>query len=354
MQFSNIFDVLNSHILSFKEKYICLFYTIYVISTIIFIIIFYYLQLKFTHYKIKSKKIKLLQILVDSFFLPMILFFSLQMLSDMNNFFLKYLDASIFFIINKFKSISFVWMSWLGFARLIKNIEKTLVEDGVFKRTNDTTIIVTISKTLTIFVYIIMGVMLMKIFGFHFSKVLAIIGGPAAIMIFAGKTAISDFLGGISILMNKSFSINEEIVIPEKNIEGKILKIGLKKMTLITVDRDIITIPNSMLANVSIINKTKTQLKQIRIEIPIEKQYFNLIDKITEKIKKMLYTCQEINKIYKILVFCNKINTAGSFIIEEIFYVKLTNIEKYKKIQQDCLLISIKIIDEIIKNETNF
>lgn len=196
--------------------------------------------------------------------------------------------------------------------------------------------------------------MLMKIFGFHFSKVLAIIGGPAAIMIFAGKTAISDLLGGISILMNKSFSINEEIVIPEKNIEGKILKIGLKKMTLITVDRDIITIPNSMLANVAIINKTKTQLKQIRIEIPIEKQYFNLIDKITEKIKKMLYTCQEINKTNKILVFCNKINTTGSFIIEEIFYVKLTNIEKYKKIQQDCLLKSIKIIDEIIKNETNF
>ena len=222
------------------------------------------------------------------------------LLSDRNNFFLKYLDESIFFIINKFKSISFVWMSWLGFARLIKNIEKTLVEDGVFKRTNDTTIIVTISKTLTILVYIIMGFMLMKIFGFHFSRVLAIIGGPAAIMIFAGKTAISDFLGGISILMNKSFSINEEIVIPEKNIEGKILKIGLKKMTLITVDRDIITIPNSMLANVAIINKTKTQLKQICIEIPIEKQYFKLIDKITEKIKKMLYTCQEINKTNKI------------------------------------------------------
>ena len=68
----------------------------------------------------------------------------------------------------------------------------------------------------------------------------------------------------------------------------------------------------------------------------------------------MLYTSQEINKINKILVFCNKINTTGSFIIEEIFYVKLTNIEKYKKIQQDCLLKSIKIIDEIIKNETNF
>ena len=87
MQFSNIFDVLNLNVLFFKEKYIYLFYTIYVISTITFIIIFYYLQLKFTHYKTKSKKIKLLQILVDSFFLPMILFFILQMLSDRNNFF---------------------------------------------------------------------------------------------------------------------------------------------------------------------------------------------------------------------------------------------------------------------------
>jgi small-conductance mechanosensitive channel len=290
--------------------------------------------------------------LVDSFFLSIVLFLIIQLISDKDNLFLRYIDDNaIFAIINKFKKISFVWLSWLGFARLIKNFEKFFINSYILEKTNDITVIRTITKSLTFTVYIVMGFMLMNIFGLQISRLLAIIGGPAAIIIFAGKTAISDLLSGISILINKSFSVGEGIIIPERNINGEIVKIGLKKITILTIDQKILTVPNSILSSVSIINKTKIQKQQIYIKIFIENKYASLIDKITLNVKNMLLSMDEIDKSLNVLVFCNSMDYNLNFVIEMIFYTEKDSTENIRKLEQSCFLKANLLARNVIKNK---
>ncbi|MBQ2349994.1 MAG: mechanosensitive ion channel [Cytophagales bacterium] len=292
-----------------------------------------------------SKKVRFLQIIIDSIAIPIILFVVVQLVSNRNNFFLKYLDLSIINIIDKFKSISFLWMSWLGFARFVNNLGKLLVDDGLFKISNDRTIINTISKALMSIAYIIMLLMLLNIFGLSVTKILTLVGGPAAIFLFAGKTAITDVIGGVSMLMNKSFVVGEEIEIPEKNFKGQILKIGLKKMTLRTIDNKILTLPNSILSTVSIINRTRSKHEQIVIEFFIEPDCYKIIPEVITQIKESIHKRTDINKKLSVSVCCNRTTSLSSLILEIKVYTNTTRLDIVTSVKQDIFLKTLDILN---------
>ena len=98
-----------------------LFIEICVITTI------YYFQYRFCKINFESNFLKFCQLVINSIYLPMMLFITVNVICDRNNFFLQYVDDYFINIINNFKRISFVWMCWLGFAKFITNVEKTLI-----------------------------------------------------------------------------------------------------------------------------------------------------------------------------------------------------------------------------------
>jgi MscS family membrane protein len=237
-------------------------------------------------------------------------------------------------------------MSWFGFARFVRNLEKLLVADGLFKITNDNTIISTISKALMSVAYVIMLLMLLNIIGLSLTKMLALFGGPAAIILFAGKTAIADVIGGISMLMNKSFTVGESIEIPEKNFKGQILKIGLKKMTFLTIDNKILTIPNSILSSVSIINRTRTKHEQIFLEFFIDPNCYKLIPEIIRQIKESISTRTDLNKKLGNTVCCNKTTQYSSLILEIKVYTNTIKTDSVIAIKQDIFLKTLDILNK--------
>ena len=339
-----IFKLLHRWWSHIHEYNVYLFYTLYVLTVFFGVVVFYFFQYKFSHMKTSSKKIRFLQIIVDSVAIPMILFVVVRLVSNRNNFFLRYLDLSIINIIDKFKSISFLWMSWFGFARFVNNLGKLLVDDGLFKISNDKTIINTISKTIMSIAYIIMMLMLLNIFGLSVTKILTLVGGPAAILLFAGKTAITDVIGGVSMLMNKSFVVGEEIEIPEKNFKGQILKIGLKKMTFRTIDNKILTVPNSILSTVSIINRTRSKNEQIFIEFFIDPDCYKIVPEVIAQIKESLHARTDINKKMGIFVGCNKTTQYSSLVLEIKVYTHSTKTDLVAAIKQDIFLKTLDIL----------
>jgi small-conductance mechanosensitive channel len=96
----------------------------------------------------------------------------------------------------------------------------------------------------------------------------------------AAKDTLSNFFGGISIFMDKTYKIGEYIIL-ESGERGEVVVIGIRSTRLKTRDDVIITIPNSIMANSKIINES-APIPRFRIRVPIGVAYGSDLEKVEQ------------------------------------------------------------------------
>ena len=79
--------------------------------------------------------------------------------------------------------------------------------------------------------------------------------------------SLSNFAGGVLILLMKPFVIGDYIV--QGNTEGTVKEIGLVYTELITADNRLIVIPNGTLIDSSIVNVTATGKRRLELSVGI-------------------------------------------------------------------------------------
>jgi MscS family membrane protein len=87
---------------------------------------------------------------------------------------------------------------------------------------------------------------------------------------------IANFLGGISVFVDKPFTIGDYIVL-DKGERGEVVAIGVRSTRIKTRDDVLITIPNSIVANSKIINES-APMPNFRVRIPVSVAYGSDID----------------------------------------------------------------------------
>lgn len=90
---------------------------------------------------------------------------------------------------------------------------------------------------------------------------LTVLGAAGVAVALALKDSLSNFAGGILIIISKPFSKGD--FIEDLQISGKVEKIDLLYTTLMTFDNKVITIPNGKLANSTIINYSREQQRRV-------------------------------------------------------------------------------------------
>ncbi len=164
--------------------------------------------------------------------------------------------------------------------RIVMRAVRRMLEKSAF----DESSYVVIMRTVRIILWILLGLTLVSTAGVNttpFVAVLASIGGALAL---AMKDSLSNVAGGIIILVQKPFVKGDEIQV--EDVSGIVDYIDLMDTRLHTFSNQMIKIPNSMLVNSIIINKTRNDL--VRVDCKFSVSYDSDLAKVKELLNNIV------------------------------------------------------------------
>lgn len=120
--------------------------------------------------------------------------------------------------------------------------------------------------------FMLYGILLFTIatkFGFDTASVAALIASAGVAVGLAVQGSLSNFAGGILILLLKPFVVGDYIIEDNHGDEGTVKEIQLFYTKLLTVDNRTVVIPNGMLTNNSLTNVTHMDERKLELKISI-------------------------------------------------------------------------------------
>ncbi len=119
--------------------------------------------------------------------------------------------------------------------------------------------------------YFILILIILGFFGVTTASVVAVLGSAGLTLGLALQGSLSNFAGGVLILLLKPFTVGDYIIDGTGKNEGNVKEISVFYTTLQTAEQKLIVIPNGTLANNSITNLTKSGIR--RLDIPVDISY---------------------------------------------------------------------------------
>lgn len=173
------------------------------------------------------------------------------------------LAAVVFFIGTKV-------IKWL--VKLVKgSMTRANIEQGV---------LTFISSLLKYVLYFVLVLVILSQFGVTASSVIAVLGSAGLTVGLALQGSLSNFAGGVLILLLKPFVVGDYIIENADKMEGTVSEITIFYTKLLTVDNKAIMLPNGTLSNSSIINVTA--MKKRRLDLLFGVAYDSDIQKVKE------------------------------------------------------------------------
>ena len=105
--------------------------------------------------------------------------------------------------------------------------------------------------------------------GFDTTSVAALLASSGVAIGLALQGSLSNFAGGLLILLLHPFRVGDYIIEDTHKNEGTVIEISVFYTKLRTIDNKIIVVPNGTLANNSLTNATKSDRRQMDLVVPI-------------------------------------------------------------------------------------
>lgn len=136
--------------------------------------------------------------------------------------------------------------------------------------------------------YALLVFSLISSLGFDTTSVAAVLASGGVAIGLALQGSLSNFAGGVLILLLKPFVVGDYIIEDSNGKEGTVKEIQIFYTKLSTIDNKTIVIPNGMLTNNSITNATAKDERQLDLRVGISydadiRQAKNVIEELLEK-----------------------------------------------------------------------
>ncbi len=117
--------------------------------------------------------------------------------------------------------------------------------------------------------YVILGFLVASTFGVDAASIVAILGSAGVAVGLAIQGSLSNFAGGILIILLKPFKVGDYILEDNKGNAGTVEEISLFYTKLATVDGRTVVLPNGTLANTSLTNVTQTPTRMLELKFAV-------------------------------------------------------------------------------------
>ncbi len=148
-----------------------------------------------------------------------------------------------------------------GFVKMIKkSLEKGKAEAGVISF---------LCSLIRYSLYFVLLMIVLSQFGVTTSSVVAVLGSAGLTLGLALQGSLSNFAGGVLILLMKPFVVGDYILDNATGQEGTVDEITTFYTKLLSVDHKVIVIPNGSLSNTSITNYSRMEYRRIDLTVSV-------------------------------------------------------------------------------------
>ncbi len=196
---------------------------------------------------------------------------------------------------------------WIG-AKLIKWIRK-LIRISMEKASVDKGVRQFVDSLVKFVLYAILIFSIGSKFGLDTTSVAAALASCGVAIGLALQGSLSNFAGGVLILVLKPFVVGDYIVEDNKGREGTVKEIQLFYTKLLTVDNRTVIIPNGSLANTSLTNVTAQDKRRLDLSVGIS--YDADLKKAKELIEGLFRADEDILKEEGINVFVDNLGDSS-------------------------------------------
>lgn len=117
--------------------------------------------------------------------------------------------------------------------------------------------------------YVILIFIIMGLFGIATTSAVAVLGSAGVAVGLALQGSLSNFAGGVLILLLKPFRVGDYIVEHSGGKEGTVTEISIFYTKLLSADNKMILIPNGTLANCTVTNVSGMEKRRVDVEVGI-------------------------------------------------------------------------------------
>ena len=179
-----------------------------------------------------------------------------------------------------FLLICFIWPKITKF--LLKTLEKTMS-----LRHNDPLLISFLKSLIKTLMYIALAFVIIGIIGIKATSLVTILGTAGVAVGLALQGSLANLASGILILFFKQVSKGDFISSLDGTIEGTVQSIHILYTTIQQPNGPIIIVPNSQIANASIVNYSRNPYR--RLDLVYSASYDNPIDKVISVLNQVYY-----------------------------------------------------------------
>lgn len=147
-------------------------------------------------------------------------------------------------------------------TRIIKLVQKIL-RKALDKRDADPEVKQFLDSFVKFACYVMLVFVILALFGVTTASIIAVIGSAGFTIGMALQGSLSNFAGGVLILLLRPFRVGDYILEDKQKNEGTITEISIFYTKLLTIDNKIVVIPNGDISATSIVNYTRMERRRV-------------------------------------------------------------------------------------------
>lgn len=120
----------------------------------------------------------------------------------------------------------------------------------------------------------------LSLWGIEVTPLLGAAGIAGIAIGFAAKDAVANFFGGMALYFDDTYKIGDYIVL-DSGEAGTVVDVGVRSTTVMTRDEVLVTVPNSVLNDATVVNYSAPQRRK-RIRVPIGVAYGTDVDEFED------------------------------------------------------------------------
>lgn len=226
------------------------------------------------------------------------------------------------------------WFCW----RVVNEFRQQILIRSVHTASEmDQTTVDALCKLGHLIIFVITVITLLQTLGVSISGLLAA-GGIGGIAVgFAAKDILANFFGGLTIYMDRPFSVGDWIRSPDKDIEGTVEVINWRHTRIRRFNKNPLYVPNMLFTTISVENPSRMSHRRIKEFIGIRYDDFAKIHQIVNDVRSMLESHPDIDQTQTLIV--NFVTFGPSSLDFMIYTFTRTRVwEEYHRVKHDVLL----------------
>ena len=247
-------------------------------------------------------------------------------------------EAVIFDAIPVIRNIGLVGMLTWFLLRLIKRYEDFyIVAQRECGHLTDLTFVHAVGKLARASVSITAALVALQTLGISIAGLLAF-GGMGGIAVgLAAKDLLANVFGGVTIYLDRPFSVGDWVRSPDQEIEGTVENIGWRRTLIRTFDKRPLYVPNAVFTTISVENPSRMSHRRIKETIGVRYADIDRVPIILAEIREYLIGIASIDASQTLMVNFNQFG-ASSLDFFIYCFTHTTVWTEYHRIKEEVLL----------------